>query len=1517
MAGRGRGRGRGNVADMTVDQLSQFITQTVQAAMGQNPPPPPVGQPNPMDAVWEEIRRLGRQVGGRPGPIQRESPFARAILDEELPANFKQPTLGEYDRSSDPEEHLGRFENAALLHRYSDAIKCRVFLTTLVSKRYLKTSLNLFNMKQSEVEPLREYVQRFNTAALEVPAATADTLVNSFTQGLRGGEFFRSLVKKPPLTYDELLSRAEKYVNLEDAQRQRRQEGTSGSKPSAKVGAKAEGKTEGGRKRVAEEMNRVKGPYPYVPLSVILEKAMQVCEDRRALVRPRNAEKGPRLPPSDKFCDFYQEYEHITNDCQRLGEEVQRIMYDDPPIRAELTRRANPPRQGRAPQWRNQRNEVRENQGDHHGRAPQNGQGDRVQKIANHPNWGVIHMISGGSTDEDSGRARKAHGRRLENFEVNSQLSCPTDPNISFGRKDLKDVVLPHNDPLLVTLTIANYDVARIFVDTGSSVKIIFKETLDQMKLEGFELDPITTELYGFTGHALQPLGQIVLPLSLGSGEQRVNKMTCFTVVDAPSSFNGILGRPALSDFRAVASTYHQKLKFPSGKEVGVVRGDQKVARLCYVNEVKVDAKRSRREVGMVLIGRAPRVLGQKVFLISEEDHEKVELSPGAQMVKLAADLSSSMRQSLIDCLKENKDVFAWSVSELTGVSADVMVHRLNIFAGAKQLVDSTAGHQYLCFMDAYQGYHQIPLAEEDQDKVSFTTSHGTFCYRVMPFGLKNAGDTYQRLMDRVFASQIGRNVEVYVDDILVKSQDDAGLMTDLRETFATLRSYGIKLNPEKCVFGVRGGKFLGYMVTERGIEANPEKVQAIQSMSHPRNLQEVQRLAGRIAALSRFISRSAHRSLPFFKVLRKAKKFEWDAECGKAFEDLKNYLAELIVLAKAVPGEPLYIYLSALEGAVSSVLIRQEGAAQHHIYFFLHALKGAELRPMGRILTHAEISGRLVKWTTELSEYDIQYEPRAAIKAQALADFLAETKHVEGQGLWKVYVDGSSNSEGCGVGVLLISPQGDEIRLAVRLDFRASNNEAEYEQVNGSYEVKSEKLKEYMKAIEEARGLFDEVMFEQIPRESNEKADVLAKMASSLHNWKNREVVVQVELTPSTELTPLAPEESDWRKELLEYMEKDELPKDPKKAYWLKQRSLRFVMVEGVLYKKSFSGPLLKCLGLKKAHYVLKEIHEGCCGNHLGSYSLARKVLLAGYFWPTILKGVIALVTSCDSCQRHSRLQHQPAALMKGIVATCPFDQWGMDIVGPFPQAPAQKKLLLVAIDYFSKWVEAEALARITEGEVMKFLWKNIVCRFGVPQKIISDNGRQFQGAWVQAWCKEMKIQQHFTSVHYPQSNGQVEVTNRSLVQSLKTRLGKAQGNWVEELPSVLWSYRTTPKIGTGETPFSLVYGNEAVLPAEIGEESARIIFYDEKNGEKRMEDLDFMEEKREAAAIRMKAYKNRVARSYNRWVRRKGFQLLAEGLEGGVGVAWTRMARVVRAKRAQESHKGRAALHVRRLGF
>ena len=234
------------------------------------------------------------------------------------------------------------------------------------------------------------------------------------------------------------------------------------------------------------------------------------------------------------------------------------------------------------------------------------------------------------------------------------------------------------------------------------------------------------------------------------------------------------------------------------------------------------------------------------------------------------------------------------------------------------------AGHRLLSFMDAFSGYNQIRMDEADQEKTSFVTSQGLFCYKVMPFGLKNAGATYQRLVNHMFRPQIGRNVEVYVDDMLVKSQDEEIHLNNLQETFDTLWQYNIKLNPSKCAFGVSSGKFLGFMVSHRGIEANPDKIRAILDMKPPQNVKEVQSLIGRVAALNRFVSKATDKCLPFFRILRKA--FEWTDDCQRAFEDLKAYLTSTPLLSPSVLGEELYLYLAVTPHAVSSVLIREEG---------------------------------------------------------------------------------------------------------------------------------------------------------------------------------------------------------------------------------------------------------------------------------------------------------------------------------------------------------------------------------------------------------------------------------------------------------------------------------------------------------------------------------------------------------------------------------------------------------------
>jgi hypothetical protein len=207
------------------------------------------------------------------------------------------------------------------------------------------------------------------------------------------------------------------------------------------------------------------------------------------------------------------------------------------------------------------------------------------------------------------------------------------------------------------------------------------------------------------------------------------------------------------------------------------------------------------------------------------------------------------------------------------------------------QIVDSTAGCETLSFLDGYSGYHQIKMKESDQLSTSFITPFGMYCYITMPFGLRNAGATYQRCMNHVFREHIDRTVEAYIDDIVVKTRKASDLLSDLETTFKCLRAKGVKLNPEKCVFGVPRGMLLGFIVSERGIEANPEK--------------GVQRVMGCLAALSHFISRLRERGLPLYRLLRKTERFSWTPEAEEALENLKALLTSAPILVPLLQEKP------------------------------------------------------------------------------------------------------------------------------------------------------------------------------------------------------------------------------------------------------------------------------------------------------------------------------------------------------------------------------------------------------------------------------------------------------------------------------------------------------------------------------------------------------------------------------------------------------------------------------------
>ena len=239
------------------------------------------------------------------------------------------------------------------------------------------------------------------------------------------------------------------------------------------------------------------------------------------------------------------------------------------------------------------------------------------------------------------------------------------------------------------------------------------------------------------------------------------------------------------------------------------------------------------------------------------------------------------------------------------------------------QLMDAIVGHPRVSFLDAFQGYHQIPLASDDQEKTAFVTPLGNYHYKVMPFGLKNVGSTYQRMMTKMFEPQLCRSIEVYIDDMVIKSKLVSEHVGDLTNIFEILRKHKLHLNASKCSFGVGSGKFLGYMVTHKGIKVNPDQIKAINSLQPPRNPKEVQKLAGMTAALNRFISRSADRCRPFFLLLHKWKGFKWTEECAMAFQQLKEYLSRPPIMSSPEVDEVLFAYLVVASYAVSFVLLR------------------------------------------------------------------------------------------------------------------------------------------------------------------------------------------------------------------------------------------------------------------------------------------------------------------------------------------------------------------------------------------------------------------------------------------------------------------------------------------------------------------------------------------------------------------------------------------------------------------
>ena len=257
------------------------------------------------------------------------------------------------------------------------------------------------------------------------------------------------------------------------------------------------------------------------------------------------------------------------------------------------------------------------------------------------------------------------------------------------------------------------------------------------------------------------------------------------------------------------------------------------------------------------------------------------------------------------------------------------------------------------------------------------------------------------------------------------------------------------------------------------------------------------------------------------------------------------------------------------------------------------------------------------------------------------------------------------------------------------------------------------------------------------------------------------------------------------------------------------------------------------------------------------------------------MLRDATDLVRKCKICQEHAKISHIPSEPLTSVTSLWPFQLWGLDILGPLSIGKGQCKFIIVAVDYFTKWAEAEPLATITEQKIHNFIWHAIICRFGIPRALVSDNEKQFDNAKFRDFCAELGIKNYYSSLAHPQSNGQAEVTIRTLKAALKTKLEYLKCKWVEYLPKVLWAYRTTRKSATQETPFALVFGTKAVAPVEVGLKSPRIELASvEHNDEALRLNLDLLDEKREHVLKRMEDYQRKTARYYNQKVKPRSYR-------------------------------------------
>ncbi|RDX73390.1 Retrovirus-related Pol polyprotein, partial [Mucuna pruriens] len=1089
------------------------------------------------------------------------------------------------------------------IHTFSDL--ARLFLSQFAANKAKKMEVaDLFDIKQARGESLKGYLARFNTATVRVNDPDQKFFVKAFQKGLRVGPFSDALALRRPASMEEIRMRAEKHIEVEEDQAERMEADHAHIK----------------NKQVEQhhKPNHTKAAqakHHFTPLTESRAKILKEICHTRLLKFPQEPEGKVLGHDKDEWCDFHRTRGHSTEACWTLCTQLERLVQEGR-LNRYVHKRSGNSRRGTEAERRNQhlsnRGEGRRSRSRSRENIPVGHRGTIATisgGLGRIRSDGVRAMdvqecqtVLTGANATPLGRGQSGPVVTFDDRDL--KLGPPT-------QDELMVISVIVADYKVERVLIDQGSSANILYWSAFEKMGLQHLNASQGALYGFagECVPIkgTVELSTIFGEgataktipvmytvinaeasyniivgrpALNRLGAIVSTyhlcsvwadsrlarrcyedsLKIGSGPLEPAVHTLDFDLDPRCIYEGERPHPA-EDVKVIQigpSVSHvtkvgTTLTYEEEEQlVGFLRRNRDVFAWTPQDMPGIDPNFVSHRLS---IGKDAKPIAQKRRNQGEERRKAAKEETGRL---LAADFIREVQYPtwLANVVMVKKPNGRWRMcTDYTDLNKACPKDPYSL-PSIDRLVDGVSGYALLSFMDAYSSYNQIRMHPQDEEKTAFITESGAFCYRVMPFGLKNAGATYQRLMDRIFKEIMGVSIEVYVDDMVVKSTEAQKHCEALGRVFDILRRHQLRLNPEKCSFGVHAGKFLGFMLTERGIEANPDKCQAVVKMRSPRNVREVQQLMGRITALSRFISRLAETARPIFGTFKKAENFVWTEGCEEAFLRLKAMLASPPVLTRPVEGIPVHLYISVSDVTVSVVLVQEQEGNQRPIYFISKIEKAAlalviasrRLRPyfqnfavivktdlpIRQVLRKPDLAGRMVAWSVQLSEFEISFERRGHIKAQALADFLTELIQGETDGSveetnvgeWYLSVDDSSNHTGSGAGVILEGPAGIVIEQSLHFEFKASNNQAKYEallagmrlaqelevkkltaksdsklvtgQVNGEYQTKDPQLVKYWMKAKEMASMFENFVLVHVPRDHNERVDLLAKLAST-----------------------------------------------------------------------------------------------------------------------------------------------------------------------------------------------------------------------------------------------------------------------------------------------------------------------------------------------------------------------------------------------------------------------------------